>query len=119
MLIINNQTFAETSKLKERLGSEKDVERLKKTFESFRFTVQVERDKKALGMLEAIASFLKQDLDMLAIVIMSHGYNDMIAGVDGEAISITDDILPLLGNHNEHLRNIFKLVVVNACRYSR
>ncbi len=116
-LILNNEKFLPHSKLGERKGSQMDVIRLETTFKSFGFEVDIKENKTASQMTQVVSEFVRgKNMSTVVIVLMSHGFNDMICGTDDLAVSIMDDILPLLGNSNEDLRGKFKLVITNACR---
>lgn len=93
-LIINNERFydehgAERPDLR-RYGTDMDASRLTNLFEKLHFVVDVHVDLREAEMLEVVAEFAKRcdshaaELDAIALILLSHGTDGYVYGVDCE-----------------------------------
>ena len=75
-LIINNEVFSPSADLKDRQGSEKDVEALEMMFKALYFEVTIERNlgkEKILQVLDNVAKSDHTAYDCFVLCLMSHG----------------------------------------------
>ncbi|XP_063409571.1 caspase-6-like [Mytilus trossulus] len=117
VLIINNIHFRNHI---HRPGAQQDREKLKAMFEDFGFQVDVKEDQTAMQVEELLSQFsLLQDLyqvDSLIVVLMSHGNNEFILGVDCERLNVIDLIKKFNADHCPAMMGKPKMFIVNACR---
>ncbi|KRF99092.1 uncharacterized protein Dwil_GK27102 [Drosophila willistoni] len=114
--ILNHVKFDDRDE--EREGSDKDVEKLTKTFKKFKCNVEEIRNA-TLETVQITASRLErenfEEHSALVIVILSHGtHNDMISARDKTYSLQEHIILPILKNPT--LSKKPKLIFVQACK---
>lgn len=117
VLIINNQYFQNGQ---HRRGAERDGAMLKELFTELGFEVDLKENKTAQEMLDILRDFSKYDrlhlVDSLIVVLMSHGNNDYVEGIDSNKIK-TIDLVKLFDRDNcPHMVSKPKMFVINACR---
>ncbi|KAM9458774.1 caspase-7-like isoform 2-T5 [Salvelinus alpinus] len=139
-LIINNEIF---DKLRERTGSNKDVEDLANIFSQMKFRVVMCKDKTAveIPIVLKVFSELKQlsdlqqcgvkewvsgqftdlkDLpkhgDAFVCCILSHGEKEGVCGTDGTVVPTIDILSPFNGTNCSILVEKPKLFFIQACR---
>ncbi len=115
--MINNIKFRGQ---KPREGAEQDAERLKKTLTELGFEVDVIPNRTKAQMIYELQSYADsvqpQDIDILIIVIMTHGADRVLYGVDGSTIT-WDFVVTTFDNINcPNLRGKPKLIFFQACR---
>ena len=118
-LIINNEVFSPSADLKDRQGSEKDVEALERMFKALYFEVNIERNlgkEKILQVLDKLAKSDHTAYDCFVLCLMSHGQEGLFYGSDGQAVPF-DTVCDLFSNSNcRTLRGKPKLMFIQACR---
>ncbi|CAL8240830.1 unnamed protein product [Gadus morhua 'NCC'] len=89
-LIVNNFKFSCSSpKLRNRTGTVKDAERLRRVFTWLGFQVEVVQDATSAKMLSSMEKLASRDhigMDCVACVILSHGLEGGVYGVDGGVV---------------------------------
>lgn len=120
-VIINNYNFerCQNLKLRNRRGTEKDKEDLKRVFAKMHFEVEVQDDLTASDMLDVVDKFSKRDhtqMDIFVCCVLSHGEKGTVLGVDGESVEIHDLTLPFAKCHT--LASKPKLFFIQACQGS-
>ncbi|XP_057193417.1 caspase-8-like isoform X2 [Triplophysa rosa] len=116
-LIVNNYNFEMCKKLRNRRGTEKDKEDLKRVFEKMHFEVEVHDDLNALDMLDVVKEFAKRDhtqMDAFACCVLSHGEKGAVLGVDGQPLEIRELTLPFATCNT--LASKPKLFFIQACQ---
>ncbi|KAL1425670.1 hypothetical protein MTO96_018964 [Rhipicephalus appendiculatus] len=116
-IIINNYNFGDSK----REGSQHDVRRMKALFKALHFKCIVHQDLTASKMKETLqeAAKLKEHkvADCLVIILMSHGGQDIIYGVDLEKVHLEDEVFSLFDHEScPALRGKPKLFFIQACR---
>ena len=118
-VIINIEKFKEPG-MKNRVGSNKDVESIKNTFDSIGFRTIVRTDLTSAQLLHFLREkSLDQKLHkvgMFVCFLMSHGDEGRISGSDGENIEIETIITNFKNNQCLALQGKPKLFFVQACR---
>merc|ERR1712179_100599 len=120
-LIINNNEFAGKPRM-QRLGSEKDVERLKQMLAHLNFKVTFEENLKKTDFVTSNLKFTEKlennDVDVCFVCIMSHGADDgVILSADLKLINIEHDILDRFNNkYCKAMRGKPKVFLFLACR---
>ena len=119
-LIINIEKFQEVSGIKNRLGSDLDVNNIKKTFEQLNFKVTVKKD---LTREELIRCFKEKSMDralervgVFVCFLMSHGEEGRISGSDGKHIEIDSILTNFKNDQCDALQGKPKIFFVQACR---
>lgn len=120
-LIFNNKKFADNRlpQLQERLGTEKDVENLRRLWEKLHFNVVIKTNLSANDMYATARDFSNLDhsnYDCFVCCILSHGINGGIYGSDGEVIEIHQITSQFRGLACRSLADKPKLFFVQACR---
>ncbi|GAB0095733.1 Caspase-8 [Sergentomyia squamirostris] len=127
VLVINQKTFHKEENraidyyllpgpLETRHGTETDVEKLKKTFSSFGFNVGLRNDLKSTEILAAVEEFAgmtEERHSCLVVVILSHGIEGSVYGVDSIPVKVNQIKRILCA---EHLENKPKILIVQACQ---
>ncbi|XP_039280807.1 caspase-8 isoform X2 [Nilaparvata lugens] len=105
--------------LVDRHGTERDVERLQETFKHFKVSVIVENDvpHSMIGscIKDTIDTDFKQHHSVFFLVILSHGDQGIIYGVDSIPIAISSLVDAVLRSYDK-LKNIPKVIIVQACQ---
>ena len=117
-VIINNKKFGIYKE--DRLGTERDEENLRITFQYLGYDVEIYRDCKA-GEMKAIFKALQgRDFskhDSFVCCILSHGEDRKIFGTDGNKVDLDDDIASLFkANNCPGLGGKPKMFFIQACR---
>lgn len=119
-LIINNEKFSQSQKyLKDRQGTEVDMECLVKVFKWLGFQVEVENDCESTRMLSVVRELSRRDhshMDCLVCCILSHGKEDGVYGVDGDVVAIKQLTEFFDGIKCRSLAGKPKLFFVQACQ---
>ncbi|ESO03869.1 hypothetical protein HELRODRAFT_111847 [Helobdella robusta] len=116
-LIIGNESFKD-SNVADRSGNSKDLANLKALFIMLKFSVRPHTNltvKKMKELIEEVASEDHSKYDCFVLVLMSHGGQEFIYGVDG-VINLKELLLPLNGNKCKTLIGKPKLFFIQACR---
>lgn len=118
-LIINNETFIESTGMSNRQGSDRDASAIKHALESLHFKVIDRKNLPVKGMeqiFKDISAFDHAKRNCFVCVILSHGEDDnVIYGIDGK-IKLDDLVEMLLPNRCPSLIGKPKLFFVQACR---
>ncbi len=123
LLLINVKTFDNPDKNRD--GSEKDAEEIRKSFQNLGFRLyrgEAFSDLTSHQIRETVKEFATDSCQRQAkvsvVVIMSHGGSDgHIYGSDLATVSIKRDIMPAFANDNAiHLKGKPKLFFCQACR---
>lgn len=102
-----------------RLGSEVDVERLKKLFKGIGYNVQVQLDSSSARDFETQLKDLLANQaigDSVILTVMAHGSNEGVFCCNRDIVSV-DKIVSILGNADIY-RGKPKLIFIQACRGS-
>uniref|UniRef100_A0A1E1XLC0 Putative caspase n=1 Tax=Amblyomma sculptum TaxID=1581419 RepID=A0A1E1XLC0_AMBSC len=118
-VIINNVEFHNPDDW--RHGSDVDARRMETLFNALHFDCDVHRDLTAKQMKavlkEAANPEHHKDADCVVVVLLSHGMRDNIAGVDGVALRLHEDVYELFSNEScPTLMRKPKIFIVQACR---
>ncbi|KAL1433836.1 hypothetical protein MTO96_012175 [Rhipicephalus appendiculatus] len=101
-IIINNSDFGWLAP--RRKGSEHDVCLMEVLFKAFLFNCVVHTDKKADEMVKLLSDVAEskehERADCLVVILMSHGNEDTIYGVDCEKLSLHQDVYRRFNNEN-------------------
>lgn len=120
--IINNIQFADSQRFLTRYGSEEDETSLVNFFEGEASWVDVYkmRNKTAPEIKEKISDLSKRDFrnyQAFIFIILTHGSEEGVYGVDGGVVRIEQDILSQFGGDNcPSLRDKPKIFIIQACR---
>lgn len=102
--MINNKIFGNDI----RHGSEKDLEDLVSIFQKMNFKVVIEKNKTCADIIKLLSDYSEPNLhknsDCFLCVVMSHGNQDGVFGVDGVILDLKKTILDsfqncLIGKH--------------------
>ncbi|CAB3406095.1 unnamed protein product [Caenorhabditis bovis] len=119
-LIINNEHFEQ---MPSRNGTKTDKENISNLFRCMGYTIVTRDNLSARELLQEVHNFAKDPMhrrcSSAIIVILSHGEENQIIGVDDQTVS-THDLLDLLSaSKAPNLANKPKLIFVQACRGER
>jgi caspase 7 len=121
VFIFNNRNFSLANPglgLKLRVGSEKDVQRIRDTFYELNFDVDCYIDKTAKKLRTCIRKISREvdygNICSVLIFIMSHGKDDKIFCTDGEELYLSEFVEPF--RSADLLKGKPKLFFLNACR---
>ncbi|CAI9722925.1 caspasecaspase-3-like [Octopus vulgaris] len=118
-LIINNESFDESTKMSKRQGSDRDASAIKHTLESLHFKVINRKNLSVKSMKEIFADISKWEhakYNCFVCVILTHGEDDnQIFGTDGKE-SLDTLVEMLLPDRCPSLIGKPKLFFVQACR---
>ena len=117
-VIINNVNF-DNNPEKKRVGSDVDARNLTETFSRFDFTVVVRKDCSANEMVLIAEEFASKDhsrFDCFVFVVLSHGEEDCVCGVDNNSVKIEDLRRKFRGNKVPSLLTKPKWFVIQACQ---
>jgi hypothetical protein len=123
VLIINAKTFEKrTEKDRERKGTDKDRDDLKRLFTDLHFgNIRVCNDDAGLtaeGIKEQVKSFARsipESAQACIVCVMSHGVNGYILGTDEGKVNIKESILKPI-TELPHLKGKPKMFIFQACR---
>ncbi|XP_030200004.1 caspase-8-like [Gadus morhua] len=119
-LIVNNFDFSRSSpKLSNRTGTEVDEESLRCVFTWLGFQVEVVQDAtsaKMLSSMEELASRDHRRMDCFACVVLSHGLEGGVYGVDGGVVRLEKLKRYVDGEQCSSLRGKPKLFFIQACQ---
>lgn len=104
-----------------RMGAKLDGENMKDLFEALHFIVDAREDLKAEDMKkmlrEAANSAMHRNAECLVVILMSHGKNGKIQGVDGEYVDLVLDVFRRFNNVScPDLQGKPKIFFIQACR---
>lgn len=118
-LIINNVDYGGHGD--PRYGSHQDSGVLQGVFEELGFVVHVEEDLTAAVMRSALATCSerckpsgKEEYDCVVVIVLAHGSQAGIMGVDGRFVKLEEIWTPFL--KNSHLNEKPKVFLIQACR---
>uniref|UniRef100_A0A1I7TE83 Caspase-7 n=1 Tax=Caenorhabditis tropicalis TaxID=1561998 RepID=A0A1I7TE83_9PELO len=117
-LIINNEVFEQ---MPTRNGTKADKDNVANLFRCMGYTVICKDNLSGRGMIMTIRDFAKHEAhgDSAILVILSHGEDNVIIGVDDVPVNV-HELYDLLNAANApRLANKPKLVFVQACRGDR
>lgn len=117
-IIINNIYFFHDPP---RLGAKVDGENMKNLFEALHFLVDYREDLTAHDMKkmfrEAAKTKAHRNAECFVVILMSHGTNGKIKGVDGEDVDLLYDVFRRFNNVNcPDLQGKPKIFFIQACR---
>ncbi|XP_033209054.1 caspase-3-like [Belonocnema kinseyi] len=119
-VILNQEKFSETKNIKQkynlRKGTEKDVNRLKSTFEDFGFKVEVSHNldqPNFLRELKTIGGYSKEQYDCILVTILSHGKERTVVTSDCKDVKLEKVREEMC---TPTLKGVVKMVVVQACQ---
>ncbi|KAL1478816.1 hypothetical protein MTO96_052365 [Rhipicephalus appendiculatus] len=118
-IIINNCNFEGATERRD--GSEHDVDRMQSLFKRFQFNCFVHTDKTVHEMKQLLFETAKSiehgKVDCLVVILMSHGDQDTIQGVDGKDLNLVDDVYQQFNNEEcPGLQEKPKVFFIQACR---
>lgn len=130
VLVINNKIFygpleedkdeKKRVKLSQRFGTERDEMAVKSLFEQLHFYVEVLKDQKAQDIRDVLQKETEDPLhrgaDCFVLIILTHGTNDGVYGVDGSVVSLEEIKTSLDGQHFPEMADKPKLLFIQACR---
>ena len=123
-LIINIKTFEGTTdegvKLKERRGSEANVERLKNLMKKIGYTVRIREHLKAAEILDVVNTIAKvinknPKSSSFVCVIQTHGDRGKLYGSDSKSIDVKEIANAFKKDNCPNLAEIPKLFFIEAC----
>lgn len=117
-LIINNVNF-DTPSLCQRRGSTKDAYRFRDIFEQLFFKVELHRDQTAEAMRNLFrntATNCRYRHNALVVIILSHGNETSINGVDGCEVEINEILSSFDNNNCRSMVKKPKIFITQACR---
>ena len=119
-LIISNKDFEDNPHdLRERKGTEKDVENLKHLWTNLNFIVEVRNNLKGHQIYDIVRDFSTKDhsnYDCFVCCLLSHGANGGIYGSDSELVYLNQITAQLTGIACPTLAGKPKLFFIQACR---
>ncbi|VDP26819.1 unnamed protein product [Soboliphyme baturini] len=113
-LIINNRVFH--CRLPERFGTDTDCRNMRSLLEGLGYVVQVHNNLKGKTMIRFSQKPELRKSDSAAVVLLSHGEDGRIYGVDGSLLSVQHIISYLDNDRCLALINKPKLFFIQACR---
>lgn len=126
VLIINQQNFHRDTRpelmnilpaesLRERRGTQQDMEALKNLFEKFNYDVIIENDLTHTEIFETIDEVTKKSLryDGLIVCLLSHGYEGIFYGSNSIPVLIKDVKMKMA---TRGLLNKPKILLIQACQ---
>lgn len=117
VLIINNEYFTNG---KHRTGAQQDGEMLTKLFTGLGFEVEMKKDQNGYEIEEVLLRFSRLEtlhqVDSLIVVLMSHGNNEDIYGVDCDKREIMSLVKFFDRDRCPAMKHKPKMFIVNACR---
>ncbi|XP_030199248.1 caspase-8 isoform X2 [Gadus morhua] len=118
--IVNNFDFSRSPGTQsKRMGTQIDEESLRHVFTWLGFQVEVVRDATRGQMLSSMRELASRDhsgMDCVACVVLSHGLEGGVYGVDGGVVSLEELQEPLNGRRCAYLRGKPKLFFIQACQ---
>ncbi|XP_044735325.1 caspase-8-like [Chrysoperla carnea] len=118
LVIIINQKNFKCNNIEDRTGTDFDRDRLKNVWEMFGFKVVVHEDLDFLDIQKKIEESIDKDFNIeyccLVVIILSHGENGAILGVDGERADI--DVIVHKIKKKKKLLDIPKILMIQACQ---
>ncbi|XP_056468398.1 uncharacterized protein LOC130406733 [Gadus chalcogrammus] len=119
-LIVNNFDFSRSvPKLGQRMGTDIDEKSLRRVFSWLGFQVEVLRDLTRAQMLSSMRELASRDhskMDCVACVVLSHGLEGGVYGVDREVVWLKELADFLNGVRCASLRGKPKLFFIQACQ---
>ncbi|CAL8349694.1 unnamed protein product [Arctogadus glacialis] len=119
-LIVNNFDFSRSvPKLRQRMGTDIDEKSLSLVFSWLGFKVEVLRNATRDQMLSSMRELASRDhtwMDCVACVVLSHGLEGGVYGVDGERVWLKELADVLNGVRCASLRGKPKLFFIQACQ---
>ncbi|XP_030235970.1 uncharacterized protein LOC115560663 isoform X3 [Gadus morhua] len=119
-LIVNNFDFSDSGRnLGQRMGTDIDKESLRSVFSWLGFKVKVLRDLTRAQMLSSMRELASRDhswMDCVACVVLSHGLEGGVYGVDGKVVQLKELADFLNGVRCASLRGKPKLFFIQACQ---
>lgn len=118
LLIINNGNF--NGVMTDRHGTDVDCKLLQDVFMKLGFGVDVRTNLTAaeiqynLAFLSRLDSL--QSVDSLLVAILSHGSEEVVFGVDGVPVTMSDVFEPFTSERCPALHHKPKFFIINACR---
>ncbi|VEL24865.1 unnamed protein product, partial [Protopolystoma xenopodis] len=120
VLIINIEKFSRSCGLRNRDGSQKDVDALCEVFTSFGYSIIVEKNLTHDQILQTVKLYAERPehgrVDAGGLVIMTHGLMHHLFGSDGQLVKL-DDIVNFFTNKScPLLARKPKFIILQACR---
>lgn len=118
-LIVNNDNFSKSSKLRKRKGTEVDQKCLQSVFQWLGFKVESHHDCDTNEMLSVFKELGKRDhsrFDCVVCCVLSHGVEGSVYGVDGSTVKISDLTDLFNGLNCPSLVGKPKLFFIQACQ---
>ncbi|XP_018581466.1 caspase-8-like [Scleropages formosus] len=118
-VIFNNENF-DTRSLKERKGSRKDADDLRKVFHWLGFEVKTFVNQSADEMRSRLQEYAqKPHNDCFVCCVLSHGTQRAVYGRDGNTISLQEILQPFNGENCRALVSKPKVFFIQACQGER
>ncbi|XP_072902495.1 caspase-3-like isoform X3 [Hemitrygon akajei] len=117
-LILNNKNF-DGINYKERNGTDSDAEKLEKVFKWLGFNVYRYNNLTVDEMLERLEELRKSNhdkMDCFVCCILSHGEKDVVMGIDGKHLQITNLRNLFSGSQCPSLLEKPKIFIIQACQ---
>lgn len=118
-IIFNNREFDASTAMNSRPGSDLDAKNMYDIFQSvLQFEVTLLHNQTTMEMLQRVANVAAEnhhDSDCFALVILSHGREELVYGRDG-FVKLSTLIEPLKGSGCPSLIGKPKLIFIQACR---
>ncbi|CAI9722936.1 caspase-3-like isoform X2 [Octopus vulgaris] len=118
-LIINNESFDESTEMSKRQGSDRDASAIKKTLKSLHFEVVERKNLSVSDMRQIFTEISKREhakYNCFVCVILTHGEDDnQIYGTDGK-LNLNELVQMLLPDSCPGLIGKPKLYFIQACR---
>ncbi|CAH1787639.1 unnamed protein product [Owenia fusiformis] len=117
-LIINNFKFE--PEMRNRYGTEHDLNSLKDLFTKFKYTVTVKTDLTARDIKDTLNEESKQSMhdmyESFVLAILSHGTVDAVYGVDNETVPYKEIYNYFNGENCKSLIGKPKIIIIQACQ---
>lgn len=120
VLIINIEKYIVSSGVASRIGSSRDVEKLKSLFEDFHYSIGVINNPTAEELKSSVTQFVNKpehaSVDAAGFIILAHGLEHHIIASDGLHVDL-DDLINCFTNKNfSVLAGKPKFIIIQACR---
>lgn len=105
--------------LNDRVGSNLDADKLERLFNNFDFEVQRHNDLDQRGILRVVTEVSSNDhsaYDCFLLIILSHGDNGCVFGVDGFSVDISTIQQKFVAQNCTSLADKPKIFIIQACQ---
>ena len=119
-VIINNYDFSSSIRYEDRMGSDKDAERMAQVAADLGFDVLSKNNLSGDEMYNFLEDISMKDAlyehDSIFVLIMSHGQNEMLVGIDGSEVHVHDLKALFYSNKCPALDRKPKVFIFVSCR---